>query len=98
MRQGDPTPFKSFRYREYFATVGRMDIMPDNTPLSELLAQEILITEEVVQVVQRLLDAGALAFGISDKPDEASWPPQTSAAQGKQPIHRTRMKVAGQAG
>jgi hypothetical protein len=97
MRHGDPTPFKSFRHREYFATVGRMDYLPDDTPLAELLAQEILITEEVVQLLRRLLAAGALTFGISDKPDEASLPPQTPEAQGKQPIHRTQMKVAGQA-
>ena len=95
MRQGDPTPFKSFRYREYFTTVGRMDTMPDDASLAELLAGEILITGEVVRVVRQLSAAGALTFGISDKPDEASWPPQASAAQGKQPIHRTRMKMVG---
>ena len=93
VRRGDPTPFKSFRYREYLTTVGRMDCMPDDTPEADLLAGEILITGEVARVARQLSDKGVLAFGISDKPDEASWPPQALAAQGKQPIHRVRMKV-----
>ncbi len=95
VRRGDPTPFKSFRYREYFTTVGRMDCLPDDAPQADLLAGEILITGEVVRLAQRLLERGVLTFGISDKPDEASWPPEAAAAQGKQPIHRTRMKVVG---
>jgi hypothetical protein len=93
VRQGDPTPFKSFRYREYFTTMDRMDCLPDDTPQADLLAGEILITGEVARVAQRLSEMGVLTFGISDKPDEASLPSKTSAAQGKQPIHRARMKV-----
>ncbi len=93
VRQGDPTPFKSFRYREYFTTVARMDCLPDDTPEADLLTGEILITGEVARVVQWLSERGVLTFGISDKPDEASLPPKT--AQGKQPIHRARMKVVG---
>jgi hypothetical protein len=97
VRQGDPTPFKSFRYREYFTTVGRMDCLPDDTPQTDLLGAEILITGEVGRVARRLSEMGMLTFGISDKPDEASLPPKTSEAQGKQPIHRVQMKVVGNA-
>ncbi len=95
LRQGDPTPFKSFRYREYFTTVERMDCLPDDTPEADLLGGEILITAEVARVAQQLLDVGVLTFGISDKPDEASLPPKALAGKGGQAIHRTRMKVLG---
>lgn len=95
VRLGDPTPFKSFRYREYFATVGRMGHLPNATPRADLLKGEILITAEVAQVVQQLGDMGVLTFGISDKPDEASLPPEDAAAGGAQPIHRVPMKVVG---
>jgi hypothetical protein len=93
VRQGDPTPFKSFRYREYFTTVGRMDCLPDDTPKTDLLRGEILVTGEVARVAQELSEMGVLTFGISDKPDEASLPPGTLADEGGQPIHRMRMKV-----
>ena len=95
VRRGDPTPFKSFRYREYFATVGRMDSLPDNTPETDLLAGEILITAEVARIAQQLSEMGVLTFGISDKPDEASLPPKALAEEGGQPIHRAVMKVFG---
>jgi hypothetical protein len=72
-----------------------MDCLPDDTPQSDLLRGEILITGEVGRVAQRLSEMGVLTFGISDKPDEASLPPKTSTAEGKQPIHRVQMKVVG---
>jgi hypothetical protein len=95
LRQGDPTPFKSFRYREYFTTIERMDCLPDTTPEPDLFEGEILITGEVARLAQRLLGMGVLTFGISDKPDEASLPTIAAAEEGRQPIHRTRMKVVG---
>jgi hypothetical protein len=95
LRQGDPTPFKSFRFREYFATVERMDCLASDTPEPELLRGEILITGEVTRAAQQLLDMGVLTFGISDKPDEASLPPKAVAEAGGQPIHRVQMKVMG---
>lgn len=95
MRLGDPTPFKSFRYREYFTTIERMDHLPDDTSEADLLRGEILITGEVARAAQRLSDMGILAFGISDKPDEASLPPKELGERGGKPIHRVRMKVIG---
>jgi len=93
VRRGDPTPFKSFRYREYLTTIARMDCLPDDASETEVLAGEIVITGEVARVAQQLSDMGVLTFGISDKPDEASLPSAELAAQGKQPIHRARMKM-----
>ncbi|MBN1221250.1 MAG: hypothetical protein JXM69_20165 [Anaerolineae bacterium] len=96
MTHGDPTPFKSFRLREYQATVALMDFLPDDTPLADLLAQEITITGEVVEVVEQLTAHGVLTFGLSDKPDEASIPSPQAAAQGALPLHRMTMKVVGE--
>jgi len=96
-RQGDPTPFKSFRYREYEETVARMDSLPADTDLGKLLAEEIVITREVVDLARFLRERGVLLFGLSDKPDEASVPRAEWVREGYAPIHRTRMKVVGEA-
>lgn len=96
-RRGDPTPFKSFRYREYEETVARMDFLPAETDPARLLAEEIVITREVMDLARFLQERGVLLFGLSDKPDEASFPRAELAAEGYAPIHRTRMKVMGEA-
>jgi hypothetical protein len=93
MAQDDPTPFKSFRFREYHTTIARMDILPDEAPVAEVLAQEIIITGEVAEVAERLAAQGVLTFGLSDKPDEASFP--QAAAAGALPLHHMTMKVVG---
>ncbi len=88
--QNDPTPFKSFRYREYDATVALIDTLPDDTPLQEILSKEITLTGEVAQVATQLQERGCLTFGLSDKPDESSVP------QGEGlPLHHVPMKVVG---
>ncbi len=93
LQRGDPTPFKSFRYREFLTTVARMDCLPDETPCAEILANEIVITQEVSQAMALLAERGALLFATSDKPDEASNPPASFPVGDKaQPIHRLRMK------
>jgi hypothetical protein len=96
-QRGDPTPFKSFRYREYEETVARMDSLPAETDPEKLLAEEIVITREIVDLARFLRERGVLLFGLSDKPDEASIPRAELAAEGYAPIHRTRMKVVGEA-
>jgi len=95
VRQGDPTPFKAFRYHEYRTTVGRMGYLPDETPVSRLLAEEIVVTQEVRQSALEWRKGGALLFGLSDKPDEASIPGPDLAAKGYHPIHRTLTHVVG---
>ena len=93
--KSDPTPFKSFRFREYHCTVALMDILPDDTSEDDLLAGEITLTGEVVDVTEQLAAQGVLTFGLSDKPDEASVPTAEAAAEGALPLHRVVMKVVG---
>ena len=95
LRRGDPTPFKSFRYREYECTLARMDKLPDDTPREQLLAQEITLTREVADAAIELDERGALLFGLSDKPDEASLPRPELAQRGYAPLHHVTLKVIG---
>jgi len=95
VQSGDPTPFKSFRRNEYLITVDLMGKMSDDQPVEEILEKEIVITNEVKESVLNWRDKGALIFGLSDKPDEASIPTQTQSAQGFQPIHRTETHLIG---
>ena len=94
-RRGDPTPFKSFRYREYEETVRRMDCLPDEVGEERILAEEIVITREVADVCRFLKGKGALLFGLTDKPDESSIPPPELAQKGYLPLHRVTMKMVG---
>jgi hypothetical protein len=97
VRAGDPTPFKSFRFNEYRATVEHMGQLADGASAQALLAQEIVITQEVRAQALKWRARGALLFGLSDKPDEASVPSDALAAQGYAAIHRTETHAVGQA-
>jgi hypothetical protein len=94
-QRGDPTPFKSFRYREYEETVRRMDRLPDEVGEERVLAEEIVITREVADVCRFLRGKGVLLFGLTDKPDESSIPRPELAQKGYLPLHRVTMKVVG---
>lgn len=94
-REGDPTPFKDFRRTEYLTTVGRMGALGEGASVERLLGEEILITAEVKQAAERWAGDGAVLFGLSDKPDEASVPSKEQAASGYQPIHWTMTHVVG---
>jgi len=89
LQRGDPTPFKAFRRREYINTVTAMRTPPVFDP--EQLNRTICITEEVRQFALSCKARGALLFGLSDKPDEASLPGEELAMQGYRPLHRTPM-------
>jgi hypothetical protein len=95
VQQGDPTPFKAFRYQEYVATVQAMGCLGDDAPVADLLVGEIVITQEVREVALAWQRQGVLLFGLSDKPDEASIPTADLAAQGYQPIHRVATHAVG---
>jgi hypothetical protein len=95
VQQGDPTPFKAFRYNEFLTTVGRMGQLDDGMPVAELLAKEIVVTQEVREMALAWRGQGALLFGLSDKPDEASVPSDDLAAQGYRPIHRAETHAVG---
>jgi hypothetical protein len=96
VKAGDPTPFKAFRRNEYLATVGRMGFMDDDSSAEALLGSEIVITQEVRAQALEWAGRGALLFGLSDKPDEASIPTPDQARQGYKPIHRTPTHVIGE--
>lgn len=95
VQAGDPTPFKAFRYNEYRETVGRMGALPEDAAPEDLLAREICLTHEVRELMLDWRSRGALLFGLSDKPDEASMPPDDLKAEGYAPIHRTATHVVG---
>lgn len=91
----DPTPFKAFRRCEYLATVARLGKLPGDTPLEVRLREEILITQEVREAAITARRRGALVFGLSDKPDEASLPTPEAAARGLRPLHHTPTHAYG---
>jgi len=95
VQSGDPTPFKAFRRSEYLTTIRRMGFLDDNPPVGRMLAEEILITQEVRELALVYRSRGSLIFSLSDKPDEASIPTTELAASGYQPIHRTETHVVG---
>ncbi len=95
VKVGDPTPFKAFRRNEYKLTVASMGYLSDETPVSELLQKEIVLTQEVRAAALAWRTRGALIFGLSDKPDEASIPPAELAQKGFQPLHRTQTHAVG---
>ena len=95
VQRKDPTPFKAFRRKEYLATVARMGQLDDSAPVEQMLGEEIVITQEVRALALEWLARGALLFGLSDKPDEASMPDSEAAAAGLLPIHRTATHAVG---
>jgi len=94
-KRSDPTPFKTFRRNEYLATVGRMGTSAGAPNVPAILDQQIVITGEIRDAAHIWKTRGALLFGLSDKPDEASIPTPKLAAQGYRPVHRTRTPVVG---
>jgi len=95
VQQGDPTPFKPFRYNEYRTTIGRMGCLDEETPAAGLLKGEIVITQEVREAALAWREQGALLFGLSDKPDEASIPSEELANEGYRAIHQTETHAVG---
>ncbi len=95
VQAGDPTPFKPFRRNEYLTTIKRMGQMSDDSPIAALLANEIVITQEVRMLALEWQKRGALLFGLSDKPDEASIPGAELAAQGYVSIHQAETHAVG---
>jgi hypothetical protein len=96
VRQGDPTPFKAFREQEFLSTVARMANLDDDVPMETRLNQEIVLTQEVRNLALDWNRRGALLFGLSDKPDEASVPTAVQASQGYLPLHQVVTHVVGE--
>jgi len=97
LSNGDPTPFKRFRRQEFISTTNRMGHLPDETPTTSLLAEEVTINYEVYALSQRLQEQGCLLFCLSDKPDEASYPNRRNA-RSQQPIHHLQTHAVGMTG
>jgi len=95
VRTGDPTPFKAFRYNEYLTTVGCMGQSVGEDSVSQIVQDEIVITQEVREMALRWKERGALLIGLSDKPDEASLPSPELAMCGHLPIHRVQAWAVG---
>jgi hypothetical protein len=93
---GDPTPFKEFRRAEFVQTLARMAADDDGAPVESVLAERITLTAEVRQWALEWRARGALIFGLSDKPDEASMPTPEMAERGLLPLHRTPALVVGE--
>jgi hypothetical protein len=96
VQEGDPTPFKAFRYNEYLTTIDRFGDLVGATA-EQVLSQRIVITEEVRQAALALHRQGALIFALSDKPDEASVPTEAQARTGMKALHHKQTLVVGQA-
>jgi hypothetical protein len=86
IKQKSPTLFPTFRKIELEKTLARMDFLPDDTELSTLLEEEILITGEVYDIGKYALSKGAIVFGVSDKPEIASF-------SGDEAIFKQTMKI-----
>ncbi len=93
---GDPTPFKSFRYKEYEATLARID-RTDSTDPAILIDQEILLTQELVELITLLKQIPNVApfFCISDKPPESTFPPPLKKDRAALPLHDVPIKIVG---
>lgn len=92
---GNPTPFKAFRVNEYLNMCKYMGKLPVNASVDNLLKDEVAITQEIRQIAQEWHNQGALLFGLSDKPDEASIPGPDLIAQGYLPIHKIKTHAVG---
>jgi len=96
VQNGDPTPFKAFRRNEYLITVQKFGCLDDSTPVDTMLSEEIVITQEVRQMAKTWKERGALLFGLSDKPNEASLPTSDQVLDGYLPLHRAETHAVGE--
>ena len=96
VQSGDPTPFKTFRHNEFKHTVEHMGHLADTHPVEQLLAEEIVVTAEIYHLAGHWKEQGALLFGLSDKPDEATLPGQELRDQGYLPVHKVATHVIGE--
>lgn len=93
VQAGDSTPFKQFRQTEYEITLQRMGHLPDDAAIEQLLREEIVITREVMEFALEGHSAGALVFGLSDKPVEACMP---ACESNSLPLHQIQTHVIGE--
>ncbi len=90
---GDSTPFKQFRRAEYRITLQCMGQLSDDASIENILREEIVITREVMEFALEGHSAGALVFGLSDKPVEACIPHPAATSL---PLHQVETHVIGE--
>lgn len=93
LRVGDPTPFKRFRREEFMSTAARMGNFSEDTPVEQILDEEITLTQEVRELCAWLRERGVLLICLSDKPEEASCPPRRTSDF--LPIHQIETSCVG---
>ena len=91
LQNGDPTPFKSFRRQEYHNTIAAMQSNPEAKLPLKILRILFSSPKKCASSDYIAKTCGALLFGLSDKPDEASLPTEELAAQGFLALHRSMM-------
>jgi hypothetical protein len=92
---GNPTPFLAFRQAEYRCTERLMGHLPEDASRHSILDEEIVITEEVWMVLKAWKAKGCLVFGLSDKPDEACYPPSGASESQGLPLHILQTHIVG---
>ena len=92
---GNPTPFVAFRQAEFRCTARLMGHLPEDASRDSILDEEIAITEEVWTVLKAWKAKGCLVFGLSDKPDEACYPPGAPSDSQALPLHALRTHIVG---
>ncbi|MBV7336843.1 hypothetical protein KFU94_53150 [Chloroflexi bacterium TSY] len=91
---GDLTPFKRFRRQEFMTTVERMGSMADDSSVTEILQNEIALTNEVCEVSKWFRKRDCLLLCLSDKPSEASCPDPDVLTE-HVPIHEIQTHLVG---
>nr|MBN1858173.1 hypothetical protein [Candidatus Bipolaricaulota bacterium] len=93
--RGNATPFLAFRQAEYWATRNAISRAPTAANADERMYAGIVMTGEVWRAARALQDRGCVVFGLSDKPDEACFPPNAPSGEGELPLHRVPMPIVG---
>lgn len=91
---GDPTPFKRLREQEFISTAALMGNSTNSSDVEDLLEDEIVITNEVIQISRWFQDRGCLLLCMSDKPSESACP-DPQVMRDMLPLHRIKTNLVG---
>lgn len=91
---GDPTPFKRLREQEFISTAALMGNAAKSSEVGDLLEDEIVITNEVIQISRWFKKRGCLLLCMSDKPSESACP-EPQVMRDMIPLHRIKSNLVG---
>lgn len=91
---GDPTPFKRLREQEFISTASLMGNRVNSPNADDLLEDEIVITNEVIQISRWFQERGCLLLCMSDKPSESACP-EPQVMRDMLPLHRIKSYCVG---